>query len=308
MSATGTLSLYDDVGQIGSASAALSLNTWTCIEVKFDRAPAGGSEEVTGRINGVNFASATNRTIGTGVAYFELGMNAFSEAQTTGDMYIDDIAINDSTGSGQTSYAGEGKIVHLYPRVAGDGNTWLKSGGGAGDANNYQDVDEVTPDDVTTYLKRTTTGIKVDYYLTFAAETLGIDLRAVIKLVGIGVRGGATSATAATSRDILLGVKGIAGGTIVKSAISTNRMNTAGWTTHTTVTPRNYQLHAYVNPQDSLAWLTSTLNSMQIGMENQISSTVETRVSTIWALVEYQPGNLGKIVQTNQAVNRASTY
>lgn len=289
---SGVLRLYDEDGQIGSESSALSADTWYRIELLVDASPAAGSHVVTGRIDGTNFASASDRSLSTGVFTFNVGGNLGAEAQTTGDWYFDDLAFNDSTGSDQTSWPGDGKIVHLRPSAAGDNNTWQKSDSSPGTSTNYQNTDEVTPDDGTTHNLRDTTTIKVDDYNVDSSASAGINSTDTISLVHVGVRGGSNSASAAAARDVVLRIKSAASGTVTKGPTTSNRLNTTTYVTNTTLTPRRYYLTSYTDPDTSSAWTptgTNSLDNMQIGVENQTSITTPVRITTLWALVEYVP-------------------
>lgn len=92
---SGLLALYDEDGQVGSDSSALSTGVWYRIEVKVDISAASGSHIVEAKINGTAFATASNRTIaGTPLQFLYFGGNLNSEAQTTGDWFFDDVAVN----------------------------------------------------------------------------------------------------------------------------------------------------------------------------------------------------------------------
>jgi hypothetical protein len=281
---------------VGSATAAVAANTWHCLEIHADMTQAAGACVIEARLNGAVFATTSTAT-GTAIAvaaFGRTGNGGFSEA--TGVWYMDDIAINDISGTAQNSWPGEGKIVHLRPAAAGSSNTWEKIAGTAGDTSNFNQVSEVPPDDATTYLKRITTTIKVDDYTVSDPVAAGISGN--VNVVQIGVRGSGSSSIASTALDILLRLKSSSGGTVSKSAASTNRLNSNAITlfvTHTAVTPQNYQLTSYTDPTTAAAWTvtgTNSLTNMQIGMENQISSTSEVRVSNVWALVEYAPATI----------------
>lgn len=280
LNTNGTLELSYYNGsyvQVGSDSSALNTGQWYRIELSADDADANNT--ISARIDGTEFASGNGNNLG-GHGMIEIGSIFASQ---TFDLYFDDVAVNDGSGSAQTSWPGDGKIIHLKPNAAGDSNTWLKSDGGAGDNSNYQDVDEVTPDDATTYLKRTTTTIKVDDYNCGAS---GIGASDTVNVVSVGVRGKATSNTASNDRNILLRIKKTASGTVQKSG--NIDYSTTAWETHGDPTPKVYQLTTYADP-DAGAWTQSTLDTMQIGMETQTSATTEIDISTIWALVDYTP-------------------
>ncbi|MFE7188013.1 hypothetical protein, partial [Streptomyces erythrochromogenes] len=62
-----------------------------------------------------------------------------------------------------------------------------------------------------------------------------------------------------------------------------------GWATHKAAAPYPYQLTSYTNPQTGAAWTAAGLDTAQIGYRANVSQTTARRVSTLWALVEFQP-------------------
>jgi hypothetical protein len=111
---SGQLQLYDEDSAgtpIGSASNALSLDTWYRIELKMDATGAGSNDTVEARIDGTNFATSNIRNLSTGAMEIRLGGNLNDESQTTGDWYFDDVAINENVGSSNNNYPGSGTIV-----------------------------------------------------------------------------------------------------------------------------------------------------------------------------------------------------
>lgn len=196
----------DSNAQIGSASSALSLDTWYMIEFYVDA--TGTTWSVTARIDESNFVNTT-KAVGSTQTFssFLVGALKLTAGTHSADLYFDDIAVNDTNGSSQNSWPGEGKIIHAHPNADGDNHEWLKSGGGAGSSTNYQDVDEVTPDDATTYLKRTATGSYIiDDYKIPGYSALGIGASDTINLIQVGARIGATSNTS-TNRGGILRIK-----------------------------------------------------------------------------------------------------
>lgn len=286
LTTAGKIELYDgnNSAVVQTGATTLSTGVWYRVEVDHNDG-ASGTGTVTVYLNGVSECTGAVSVI-SGFSRVRLGVY---NPGTTADLYFDDVAVNDTSGSAQTGLPGEGSIVHLRPNASGDSNTWQTSAGGAGSATNVAAEDEVTPDDATTYLKRIATTIKVDDYNVDSSASAGIGSGDAITLVAVGVRGGAISATASTDRDILLRLKSQASGTVVKSASSTNRLNINGWTSHAAAVPRLHKLISYTDPQAGGAWTAAKLDTMQIGMENQTSVTTEVRVTAVWALVEYVP-------------------
>lgn len=297
LTTTSTLELWDEDGQIGSASSALSTNTWYRVELRMNTAPSAGSHVVDGRIDGSSFASASNRSIGTGVARLGLGINASdsleSTANTQGSIIWDDVAVNKGIGTSQNSWPGDGAIIHLYPNATGDNSeTWASAGSGAeagcdaGADSNYECLDEVVdtspiaPDDAVSYVEETTSGD----YEDFNVQDSPISGSDVVSLVSVGVRFRTSSAT---QEDFRVRIKDASNAT----AIESNTLSPASttWTTNATADPKLYPLTAYTRPERPTAWTDTTLDSAQIGMRDVLSGTGTVQVSTAWLLVEYAP-------------------
>lgn len=282
----GLLALFDEDGQIGSDSGALSLNTWYMIDILWDKSGASGSHIIRARIDGVEFAGAANRTIGAAsVSSLVLGGNLNAEAQTTGNWYFDDVAINNASGSFQNSYPGEGEIIHLRPNAAGDNNAWLKNGGAAGDANNFNQLDEVTPDNGTTNLETSGVLDATDDY-NMDATPAAMDSGDIINVVQVGYVGRAESAGDADG--VVLRIKAAAAGTVEEGSLIT--MNGTTWKTNANADPRNYTLTLYDLPGASTtAWTKSDLDQAQIGMKSNDAGAVAGEASALWLLVDHKP-------------------
>lgn len=268
-----TLELWDLAAKVGSSSSVIPLNEWHLVEIYYKHVGAE-TGELTGKLDGTSFASSTTLTL-TSVDYLTIGVRT----STTADVYFDDIALNDSTGTSQNSWAGSGKIIHLAPNAAGDANLWQKSGGGVGDANNYQDVDEAIPDDATTYLRSTTLNDE-DFYNCIAS---GIGASDTVSLVQVGSRFSSSGSVAPTFK---VECKKTSGGTIAQG--TGVAVTTAGWKTNAYNSPFAYQLTLYNDP-DGNSWTQATLDTMQIGMKLTTDATPLDWISTLWALVEYIP-------------------
>lgn len=270
---TGTLELWnlEDATQIGSDSSALSLNTWYRIEIGVNTTTLA-STSVEARIDGSSFASGTvNLAAGIGRIHI---LNPF----TSKVFYADDIAINDSTGSFQNSWPGEGEIVHLRPNAAGDNTGW--------DTGTYADIDEVTPDDLTTYISASggLSGEITDVNLDDAPAA--IDASATINCVQVGIRMRASSTTSSMGDPFVIRIKAASGGTVEQSA--SIDPNTTTWVTNALAAPRNYPLTLYDLPgASSTAWTKSDLDSAQIGVERTNEDFAATQISTMWLLVDY---------------------
>lgn len=300
----------------GSTSVALNLSQWYRLEIFCDTSTSA-SWAGEFRLDGTTvatFSGQNNSAMGTiACDTFSLFSAAFNTGVTV-DQYYDDVACNDANGSVHNSWPGAGSIVHMHPDSAGDNNQWLKSDGSAADTNNFNQVDETTPDDGTTYLRRTTSSTPIDDYNCQTSGSAGISAGDTIRLVQVGVRCGATSATI-TNRTGKLRIKGQASGTLQEgSVVGWNADTTIGnWTTHQVLAAGilggPYTLTAYTNPQSGAgaAWTPASLDTMQIGMQAAVASVNALRVSAVWALVEFTPGAASALLDLTSALVASTT-
>lgn len=273
----GTLELNDEDGVIGSPSAVLSADTWHCIELKVDKTPAAGSEVVEARLNGSVFATSSARAISAGMFNVLCGGNMAAEAQTTGDWFFDDWAVNDSTGSFQTAYPGlVSGMVHLRPNAAGDTDAW--------DAvTTFEDIDENPPDDATTIIASLTSG--ETHEVNIDATPAAIGAGDTIPVVQVGVR---FTESVATDPDptFVLRCKASAGGTTEEG--STITANSTAWRTHIGPNPRLPTLTLYDLPGASTSpWTKADLDTTQIGVRLTNSPVGLAHVTAMWLAVEY---------------------
>lgn len=273
----GDLRLYDEDGQI-SGTTSLSTGTWYRIENEVDRTGAGGAHVIKARVDGTEFAAATNRNLSTGVDTYRVGGNLNTEAQTTGDWYFDDIAVNDSVGGSENTYPGQGELIHLRPDSAGDNEDWA-----SGTGSTFAEVDEVTPDNATTHIASSTSGHISDFNCAATPAALSSD--DVINCVQVGWRF-RTNSTVGTNPIVVLRVKKESGGTVTESANTTFSSTT--WVTNSIASPRNHLITLYNDP-DGNPWTKSTLDSLQVGVRLTNASTGLAQVSTLWVLVDHKP-------------------
>lgn len=276
MQTDGSLSLWAQNVKVGSNSSVLSLNTWYRIEFK---ATAGsGTGVIEGKIDGTNFASSTTTTIGNSDR-LTVGMIG----SVTSHTFFDDIAINDSSGTSQTSYPGAGSIVHLHPNGTGDSET--AGIAKTGDTPAWKCIDEVTPDDATTFISVAATSDTLDVAID-NSSTAGIGASDTITLVAVGTRGAATTAANCSVNLRLRSASGGAtqtSGNIVRS--------TTGYTTHIEAAPHIYKLTSYTDPTTGSAWTptgTNSIDNAQIGFSSA-DATPDPIITTMWALIEYVP-------------------
>jgi hypothetical protein len=263
---TGALALIKADGtQLGSNSPVLSVGQWYCLELKSD---ATGVGAIDARIDGVSFASGANSSQGS---WGRLRLGTVSNSNT--DLYYDDIAANDASGSYQNTWCGEGKIIHLRPNAAGDANQWLDTSGGAGTTNNYTLVDEASTTGVDWVAR---SGLNnVDMY---NVDDSGLSATDTINTVVIvPYYANVTTVDAVTA--VKFRVEKTSGGTIEESAAYVPNSLTQAYI---------QALVTYLDP-DGAAWTSTTLDSMQIGQRISTGGTFQIKVNTICASVDYTP-------------------
>lgn len=267
-------------GTLGSNSSALKHNYWYLLELKNDATGAGAIEA---RLEGTVFASGANSSQGK---WARVSMGGFAN-NSTFDLYFDDIAVNDSTGSFQNTYPGHGKIIHLKPSAAGDANGFLvQIGGTAGSANNFTRVNEVTPDDATSYNGSAVLSAED----LFNADDSGISSLDIVNVVSVGGRFADLVGADATAA-FKLEIEKTAVGT--KSQSATIIPNSTTWRTNASATPWLYPITLYQDP-DGTAWNQTTLDSMQIGYTQTATNVQTIAVSKVWTLVDYTPNGANR--------------
>ncbi len=176
LTSTGTLQLWNEPSavQIGSDSAALSLNQWAQIEIALLQ-PTAGNATVGARLNGTDFVPSTTATLtGAASGQYHVGIVA-PNGVTTFQMDFDDVALNDSTaGAGQTSWCGNGQVVLLRPTADSSRVGWTDGAGGTSalwDAvNNTPPTGSASPG-ATTQIKDTASNTTDTYVATLATYT-----------------------------------------------------------------------------------------------------------------------------------------
>jgi hypothetical protein len=141
------------------------LDTWYVLEfhLKIDDVDGEIDTKIDGAID-IDFDGDTQHTGNAGIVQVQFS-NAASSLPT---IYIDDIAINDTTGGVNDSWIGRGGIYGLVPSGAGTHTDFTPSAG-----VNYAAVDEVPPDDDTTYVESSTAAHVDTYAITNLIPTSG---------------------------------------------------------------------------------------------------------------------------------------
>lgn len=270
MATDGSLELWNATAKVGSSSSALSANTWYRVELRYDSTAAAGSDTLDAHLNGTSFASSSAESLGT-INSFQMGVIT----STTADLFFDDVAINNATGS----WIGPGQVVHLFPNAAGDSAQWT-IGGSSAAATNHEGVDEVTPNDATD-LNYSNTSSQTDYFNVSDAALASSD---DVNVVTVGVRYAGVGAS--SNARFRVGIKSAASGTIETGSNITP--NSATWRTDNNNATTNPTLFVYDLPGSSTTkWTDATLDSAQIGYEMVLTSTNASQISALFMVVDY---------------------
>ena len=144
LSSTGQVALWQDVGtvqQIGSATAVLALNTWHMIELSA-KVGTGATDDIALRVNGIIIASATGITMSdTNIGQVRFGW--IGAPGTNRILDVDDVAMNDSTGTEQNSWPGAAKIVFLRPISDAQVGSWVA--GASTTVDLWNAIDNIPP-------------------------------------------------------------------------------------------------------------------------------------------------------------------
>jgi len=296
LTSAGNLQLYnnEDSAQVGSNSSALSAGTWYRVEMACNSTTLA-STAVSARIDGTEFASGTIDITATPTSV----MFAETTGDATLDYIVDDLAINDNSGSFQNSFPGEGEVIVLRPSAVGDVATWAR--GGTDTGANWSQVSEVPPDTVS-WIEENTNNANAelcsdDFNLGATPAAMASD--DVINVVQVGCYAGVDSATGADP-DIALGIKAASGGTIEESAsLDVNSTTLQG--PAPAPASNNYALTLYDLPGSSTtAWTKADLDAALVRVRLAVTDTHFARVHALWVTVDHKPSP-ADVISVNQA-------
>lgn len=136
VAAGGTLTLSTGASNaVGNPTPPVTLNAWHCVEFAMNSGATANTGSLEFWYDGVQYAKVSGidlaATINTFNAPRMLLLLLPIGASGTGFIYIDDLAVNDTTGTAQNGRPGYGAVAYL-PAVADSSNTgWVNGTGGA---------------------------------------------------------------------------------------------------------------------------------------------------------------------------------
>lgn len=275
--ASRVLQLWKEEGgpvQLGSSSAVLVEDTIYRLELGY----INSTRVLTAYLNGTSFASGTVDAGASTPETVSFGGGIVTAA--TFDLHFDDLAINNGSGSIDNGLPGEGYYWPIWGNANGDVHDGTRAGADSG--NDYGQVNENPPDDVTAY-----------YVLDADGEMLELGSLdpVVVALAGQDIRHVAPIARhrASASASVVhnLAIKSQASGTVQSGSSITH--NDSTWKTNGDTVPLVLSLVSYTDPQAGGAWTTALLGTAQLRIVVTATVTKARHVTSLYALVEYKP-------------------
>jgi len=227
---------YVGITKVATSNLFINLSTWYLLELHVKIADSGLLElKINGVLdNSVSYSGDTQP--GADAVINNLYFYGYS-------CYVDDIAINDTSGSVDNSWCGDGHVIALVPDGVGDASELTPSSGSV----NYLMVDEVPSDGDTTYVSGSVAETKDLYNFTPTGLYSGshVVLRAFVETRTRDTSGSAPFATVIQS-----------GSSVVEET-----------TQYTTLSYASYKgTDNYLNPATGLSWTVDELDALQAGI------------------------------------------
>ncbi len=235
----GIINLYRGTTLIASSTSALAAGSWNFIEVKLTIADSDGVFEV--RVNEsvwVNFTGDTKQSSTQTTA------NRIMFYSRSSDCGLDDLYICDGTGSVNNAYLGDSRIDTVRPIGAGSYSEFSRQGS----SSNWDNVDDTTIDNDSTYNYSNTVGQR---------DTVDCgNLPAITgSIFGVQVN------MAARKDD--------AGGRTLRSLTRVSSTDYEGTSQNVGTDYRVYRQVIEQNPNTTAAWTESEINTAEFGYKVQ---------------------------------------
>ena len=148
----------------GVSSSTLGINTWYFLELKATIANSIGAGTCKVRVNGVEWIDVTaaeDMQVTANATANSIALGMFVPTTSVPQAYFDDLYVCDGTGGTNDDFLGDCRVECSMPNGNGTTNAW--TGSDADSTDNYLLVDEVSPDDDTTYVENSGAG-NMDLY------------------------------------------------------------------------------------------------------------------------------------------------
>lgn len=224
-----------DSFQLGTGSHSLNTSTWYLIEAHVVVHSSGTFDVRVDGDTDMEFSGDTQSGTTPGVSTFK--------CMGWATCFFDDIAINDTTGDSQNSWAGDGYVYNLMPNAAGDVTGLTPSAG-----DNYACVDEIPADGDTSYVAASAADLYDLYHLDYDANITG-------RLITLVQPWATAKESFADGGAVQLGVKPAAS----ESWSASRDLQTSY--------ARAWGDVYYANPETAADWEDSDLQTLQVGVK-----------------------------------------
>jgi len=224
---------------LATGTEVFNWDEWFMIElyVLVDNSSGVGQIRINSVLD-IDYSGDTQPNTSTDISYVRI-----TSGSDDWVMYVDDVAINDTTGGADNTWPGDGRVIAILPDGAGDNTDFTPSAG-----SNYQNVDERPPDGDTTYNESDT---DTDYDL-FNLAACGLS---DVTILGIDVK--------------LTVRKTVANGDQMRAKIKTGGTEYNGSDFDPSTTYTRQVATWRTNPNTSSAWTISDVDALQAGYENR---------------------------------------
>lgn len=239
----GYIQYYIGNTLIATTNGATYSGGWDLVEFHYKMADSGGRIEI--KLNGLQIADFTGDTKpNSSTTFNRIYLGTTSTSLGYAQVYYDDVAINDTTGTEDNSWCGDGHIVLYRPNSSGSVTMLMGSDGNQID--NYLLIDDMPSDGDSTYVYSGSPG----YYDLYGIQNTSLPVNSVIKRVWV----------VSNAKDPDLGY--------INSVIQTA---SGSYTSGSSQLSTSYQyLHheGYTtNPSTGSGWTSDEIDNLQIGIQ-----------------------------------------
>lgn len=292
----GTLQLATGISSgVGSASVSVTLNTWHTVLCSFDAATGNGEFYLDGV-----FVDNENLVAG-GLNIDNIYLGQFQPVNSI--IHFDNLIVNDTTGSSETGYPNANeRLVYLRPNavmteaptVGGAGAEYFRTSGGgdgSGTTANWAEVEEISPDDDTSYVRKNANESNRDWYPIEDIATVGYPAAGdTVNVIAVGGRIGGNGTTDRFFRYLY---ETAAAGVGIQRSGDLNANANAYFM---------YDVNDLTTRPPFISYLSgvkgSNLDGYQIGWEADDANARLIKGSTFWLEVSYIPSSVRMLAST----------
>ena len=237
------------LGVLATSTEVMNPNQWYLIEIYYKEADAPNGHFVV-YVDGNKIIDFTGDSKpATATTFDNIEFRAGGNLDPGCQMYIDDLALNDTSGLVDNSYPGDGIIVKITPEEDGTTNNWTGSDGDSTD--NFLLVDEYPKDDDTTYVYHD--GSISGHQDQYAMSHLSFTGYTILRIYSEA----RARKTAAAAHTIKVGTLASGGSDVMSAALPI----------YTNAYTRVVGPEARINPVDSNPWEETDIDALEFVVE-----------------------------------------